>query len=128
MFEKNPLYLYSGKIERVLDGDTLDVTIDVGFNIKSKDRIRIFGVNAPEMSTPEGIKAKEFLEGLIQVNGLDIVFYSIKDKRETFGRYLGVLYFGKDALKLPPKSINKIILEAGHGKAKYISAGDLKEL
>lgn len=128
MFDKNPLYLYTGKIEKVIDGDTLDVTIDVGFNLKCKDRIRLFGVNSPEMSTPEGVEAKKYLESLIDGNGSDIIFYSIKDRRETFGRYLGVLYFGTGSESLANKSINKTILESGHGKAKYISAGDLKEL
>lgn len=128
MLEKNPLYFYSGTITRVLDGDTFDMSIDIGFNINTKDRIRLFGVNAPELKTPEGIKAKQFLEELIAQKGPEIVFYSIKDKRETFGRYLALVYFGnKNSFDLT-LSVNKMILNAGHGSAKYISASDLKEL
>jgi endonuclease YncB( thermonuclease family) len=87
------LYTYSAVIARVVDGDTLVVDIDAGFNIWLLDQtLRLNRVNAPEMKTPEG---KALTERLQFLTGQKIIIRTIKNyrlKKETqkdsFGRYL----------------------------------------
>ena len=54
-------FTYFAKLDRVIDGDTLLIEFDVGFFITLKEKIRLIGINAPEINTPEGKKAKKFI-------------------------------------------------------------------
>ena len=126
MINRSPFYFYNGKVLNIVDGDTFDAQLDLGFGLNWVQRIRLYGVNSPEMSTPQGQPAKDFLANLLTAK--EIVFYTLKDKKETFGRYLAIVYLGTKETYSTDKSVNKQILEAGHGAAKYISAKDLKEL
>lgn len=53
---------YPGIVDRVVDGDTVHVRLDVGFDLTVYARIRVFGINAPELSTDAGKQAKAFAE------------------------------------------------------------------
>ena len=89
------MYEYNCKIVRVVDGDTVDVDIDLGFNHWIHDeRIRLFGVDCPECRSrdPEekaaGLAAKDFVKGLLHDGGT----YTLTTKEKgKFGRYLGVI-------------------------------------
>jgi micrococcal nuclease len=83
------MYEYKAKIIRVIDGDTIDAEVDLGFNIKMVMKIRLAGINAPEMNTQEGKRTKDALLTLIE--GENVTLLSIKDKQEKYGRYLGVI-------------------------------------
>ena len=57
------LYTYVSEVIKIVDGDTLDLEIDVGFKTKQEHRVRFRGINCPEIGTPQGKKAKKFVEG-----------------------------------------------------------------
>ena len=68
MKEMKPQYIYKATVTKVVDGDTVDLLVDCGFNIIRKERIRFYGVDAWETRGEErerGLKAKEFVLNLI---------------------------------------------------------------
>lgn len=83
------MYEYKATILKVIDGDTVDVAIDLGLRIFTQQRIRLYGINAPEMRTPEGPAAKKRLAELLPI-GAEVVLRTRKDKLEKYGRYLGI--------------------------------------
>jgi endonuclease YncB( thermonuclease family) len=58
---------YKGVVDQVHDGDTVYVKLDLGFDITVYARCRIYGINAPELSTPEGKAARDFAQALLPV-------------------------------------------------------------
>lgn len=89
------MYEYNCKIVRVVDGDTIDVDIDLGFNHWIHgERIRLFGVDCPECRSRDkdekaaGLAAKDYVKGLLHDGGT----YTLTTKEKgKFGRYLGVI-------------------------------------
>jgi endonuclease YncB( thermonuclease family) len=80
------LFTYSATVEKVVDGDTLRVIVDLGFNVRTRQYIRLKGIDCPEMDTPEGKAAKRFVERALQ--GLE--FITLKTvKSDKYDRYLG---------------------------------------
>lgn len=57
---------YRGTVDGVHDGDTVNVILDIGFDLSIYTRIRVFGINAPELSTPEGKAARDFAKKLLK--------------------------------------------------------------
>lgn len=94
------MYEYNAKVIRVIDGDTLDVDIDCGFNVHVRDRVRLLGINTPEISGPkakeektEGLAAKAFVEQWV-ANNPRIVLKSFDAKKlsqEKYGRWLAIV-------------------------------------
>lgn len=83
------LYWYKGKVERVIDGDTLVVFCDVGFNTYYRLRCRLARVNAPEITRVEGVAARDFIKE--KVEGKEVIIRStFWDK---YGRALAEIYF-----------------------------------
>ena len=89
------MYEYKVANIEVVDGDTVDVDIDLGFGIWMKNqRIRLYGIDAPESRTKDkiekafGLAAKKRLEEILSMSD-DIVLRSVKDIRGKFGRILG---------------------------------------
>ncbi len=88
-------YIYNAIVTKVVDGDTLDLEVDLGFSVKVEHRIRLHGVDAYETSLrgdtteeekQKGIEAKAFLiERLLRKK---VVIETIKDKKGKYGRYL----------------------------------------
>lgn len=108
------MYQYKCKVLKVIDGDTVDVEVDLGFDIRAKMRFRLAGINAPEMNTPEGKQAREWLIKEMPVDA-EFTVETIKDRKEKYGRYLGTFYS-----KLDIVSINVRIVDAGHAvRAEY---------
>jgi len=85
-------YAYAATIDRVVDGDTLLVLIEVGFGIIVRDRLRLRGINCPEVSTPEGARAKRHVEKLLPP-GSTIVIKSHKDKTDIYGRFVADVFY-----------------------------------
>tara|TARA_R110000824_G_scaffold70165_1_gene180389 strand:- start:768 stop:1184 length:417 start_codon:yes stop_codon:yes gene_type:complete len=89
------MYEYACKVERVVDGDTVDVVLDLGFNILHKCRVRLYGIDTPESRTrnkDEKIRGKmagAFLENKINAGDKIIIRTELKDSRGKFGRVLG---------------------------------------
>jgi len=89
------MYDYACKVSRVIDGDTLDLEVDLGMDVRVMTRVRLNGIDAPEMNTPEGKQAKKFVEDWVSAYGaLGLEVDTIKDKKEKYGRYLAELYGG----------------------------------
>ena len=90
------MYEYNCKVVRVIDGDTVDVDIDLGFAVwLKKQRIRLFGVDTPESRTRDalekkfGIMAKNFVKGRLPVGSNQVLRTRLDDSRGKFGRILG---------------------------------------
>ncbi|MGL5691407.1 MAG: thermonuclease family protein [Bacteroidales bacterium] len=75
----------------VVDGDTFDANVDLGFGIITQQRFRIIGIDAPEMDSTEGFITKEYLKELI----CDQTVTLFSKKTDSFGRYLAELYITK---------------------------------
>jgi len=94
-FKEEDLYQYKAQVTRIIDGDTLDVNIELGFEISYKMRIRMYGIDAPESRTRnkaekvKGLETKEWLRA--KVEDKDIVIKTSKDRKGKFGRYLCIL-------------------------------------
>ena len=82
------LYNYRAVILRVVDGDTIDISADLGFNVYHKLRIRLAEINAPELSTPEGQKSKEWLETKVKPDQ-EVTVSTAKNPGDPYGRWLG---------------------------------------
>jgi len=110
------LYCYKAELSRVVDGDTVDAVLDLGFGIYHKLRIRLAGIDAPETRTrdlaekKEGKAAHKRLEELlIGASGRDgrFVVQTELDKRGKYGRILGTLFVGD-------VNINELLIQEGH--------------
>lgn len=110
----NMEYIYKIEVLRVIDGDTIDAEIDLGFDISIKKRIRLHGINAPEVRTRDktekakGIKAKEYLEKIIESQN-NILYLKSMDKGK-YGRCIGVLF----EVDFDNYSINDDMIREGH--------------
>ena len=105
---------YSCKLVRVVDGDTADAMIDLGFNVWVKNRIRFMGVDAWESRTRnkeekvKGLAAKAFVKDLLE-NSDEGKFSIISYGTGKYGRVLGELF-----VKGHEKSVNQLLLENRH--------------
>ena len=107
-------YIYKIKVTRVVDGDTIDAEIDLGFDLKLNKRIRLYGINTPETRTRDkeekkrGLAAKKFLQQIVDEQE-GILFLKSLDQGK-FGRCIGVL-FERD---FDDQSINDVLVQEGH--------------
>lgn len=85
-------YLYKITPGQVHDGDTLWTTIDLGFYLAHTVKIRLAGINAPELTTPAGVTAREALVDYIQTNPGQWTAQTFKDGEDKYGRWLATLY------------------------------------
>ncbi|HSV43495.1 MAG TPA: DUF1016 N-terminal domain-containing protein [Candidatus Bathyarchaeia archaeon] len=87
-------YTYAAMVNRVVDGDTILVAVEVGLGNLLKERLRLRGIDCPEVSTPEGKRAKKFVENLLPV-GARVVIHTQKTKTDIHGRFVADLFFGE---------------------------------
>ena len=115
------LYWYEGDVTRVIDGDTLVVLVDLGFNIFTKATVRLYGIDTPEKfgvkkdseEYKRGMAASGFTESWVKLNGPRVVLRSYSGKQlehEKYGRWLADVY----PTKAPSTSLNTALVEAGH--------------
>ena len=102
------MYEYNCKVKRVVDGDTVDVVIDLGFDIHFATRVRLYGMDTPESRTRNkdekvrGLMSKDFLKEWMEKD--DVIIRTRKDKKGKFGRVLGeMLGRGENVNKLMVK-------------------------
>ena len=105
------------EINRVVDGDTIDVTIDLGFDLSTKERVRVAGVDTPEKRTRDleekalGIDAtnwlKEKLEGAIDGEDDLVIRTELVGGMGKYGRLLGWLYIGDSTVSLNEQMIDE---------------------
>jgi micrococcal nuclease len=87
------MYTYKATIVDVYDGDTVTAVVDLGFRINFTIKIRLAGINTPEIrgvERPQGLISKQRLEELIL--NKKVILHTQKDRQEKFGRWLGVIY------------------------------------
>lgn len=115
------MYEYRCTVTRIVDGDTVDAEIDLGFDIVYKSRIRLFGVDTPESRTRDldekarGKLASAFLKD--KIDNAEFVKVQTKlDKKGKFGRVLGVMV--ADDLDLNQEMIRKNLAVAYYGQSK----------
>ena len=98
------MYEYNCEIKRVVDGDTVDVIIDLGFDIFYKSRVRLYGIDTPESRTRDkdekarGLMSKQYL--IDELEKGQVVIKTHKDKKGKFGRVLGEMYVGDKNINL----------------------------
>ena len=121
------MYDYKAKVNRVVDGDTVDVDIDLGFGIwLHSERVRIMGIDTPESRTSDdvekvfGLASKARLKELLEH---DVVLLTFKDEstgedaKGKFGRILG-------DFKVGDKTASQILIEEGHAVAYHGQSKD----
>ena len=101
------MYEYYTKIEKVVDGDTVDVFIDLGFSVWHKERIRLAGIDTAEKNTPLGKALKQFLVANIEGKTIRLQV----SKPDKYGRYLGVAFLKDSSI-----SINDQLIKANLAK------------
>ena len=126
------------KIDKVLDGDTIDVTIDLGFDLYKKERVRIAGVDTPEKRTRNleekelGIDAtnwlKKQLEDVLAGDDELIVRTELVGGTGKYGRLLGGLYVGDEQLSLNEQMITQGYAHAYDGGTKDMNLEKLREI
>tara|TARA_R110002020_G_scaffold449323_1_gene662413 strand:+ start:136 stop:552 length:417 start_codon:yes stop_codon:yes gene_type:complete len=124
------MYQYRATVTRVIDGDTVDCDIDLGFSVVlTKQRIRLYGIDTPESRTRDkeekkyGLLSKAFLQDSIDKAGDSLTIQTHKDGRGKFGRILGQL------IDSDGNCINDIMCEVGHA-APYFgqSKEDIRQI
>jgi micrococcal nuclease len=108
------MYTYKARLIRVIDGDTIDAEIDLGFNVSTRQRIRLYGINTPESRTRDqeekerGLAAKQ---RLIEILPREFMVETILNRRGKYGRVLGILWVNTDDVET---NVNDLLVEEGH--------------
>ena len=126
------------EINRVVDGDTIDVTIDLGFDLYKKERVRVAGIDTPEKRTRDleekalGLDATDYLKKKLEdtIAGDEelTIRTELKGGMGKYGRLLGWLYIGEDTV-----SVNEIMIDEGYawcydGGTKQKNFEELREI
>ena len=118
------MYTYEIKLDRVIDGDTIDAEIDLGFDVSIKKRIRFMGIDTPESRTRDleekarGLAAKDRVKQLLEgCNKIQLQSHGVG----KYGRCLGELFIdmvdGKEKVTL--ESINELLIKEGHAREYF---------
>jgi micrococcal nuclease len=103
---------YVRKVENIVDGDTIDVLIDLGFDILFASRVRLAGIDTPESRTSDkaekvlGLESKEYLKKYLKDAKSVIIKTEKMDSSEKYGRILGWVYVDGDTESINDKMIN----------------------
>ncbi len=104
------MYQYKAKIISVYDGDTVTAVVDLGFLVSKEMKLRLFGIDTPELrgeERPQGLIVRDILRE--RILNKEVIINSYKDKQGKYGRYLAtILLDGED--------INQWLLDNGHAK------------
>lgn len=106
-------FTYEGYISDVYDGDTVTATVVLGFQTLTVQKLRLYGINAPEMRGDEkeqGTITRDSLRN--KILGQKVTVQTIRDKKGKYGRYLAIIY--KDTL-----NINQWLVDKGLAKVQY---------
>ena len=124
------MYQYKAQVKAVIDADTIDVLIDLGFGVHTMQRLRLYGIDAPEMKTEAGKIAKEYVKSVLLGADASMFVYvrTLKDKKDKYGRKLAVLYFDpasmlldhdESKIEMMASSFNLQIVRNGHAVERY---------
>lgn len=85
------MYEYAARLDKVVDGDTVDLDVQLGFDITIRQRIRLLGINCAEHGTIAGDDATAYTRAWFNEHGPDLIVRTVRDKKEKFGRILGTI-------------------------------------
>ena len=121
-------FWYGATVIGVVDGDTVDLMVDLGFSVHHKIRVRLYGINTPESRTKDlkekelGLKAKKFVEDWI-TNHKWVFVNTIPDKNDKYGRVLARIY-SYDQIDDPKTAcLNIDMIQSGNAR-EYYGVGD----
>lgn len=121
------MYKYRCKLKKVVDGDTVDIDIDLGFDVWLKNqRVRLYGVDTPESRTKDleekkyGLAAKEYVKNFLDDEWL-VLQIETYDAAGKFGRILGSLY---RTTNYADQSLNEYLIEKYHAVPYYGQSKD----
>lgn len=112
-------FTYNAFVKDVIDGDTLVLSVDLGFRVYQLDRFRLKGVNTPETigrSKKKGLAAKLFVIGMVL--GKEVTIKTHKDENDKYGRFLAEVFINNQLL-------NQMLLDKGYAKP-YDGTGKVK--
>jgi len=101
------MFEYLAKVEKVVDGDTIDIAIDLGFSLHYKTRVRLAGIDTAEKNTNLGKQTKEYVKTTLEGKSFKIK----TTKPDKYGRILGELFLPDNT------SFNKALIEKGLAKS-----------
>ena len=105
------MYEYQARLARIIDADTVELDVDLGFRVSQRMVVRMAGIDAVERRDPRHKAALEFLR--FHLSGSSpLRIRTQKDSREKYGRYLAEIYYGEDT-----PSINTQMISAGYAVA-----------
>jgi len=113
------LYHYKAEVISVYDGDTITVMIDQGMKHFARVKVRMIGINTPELRTKDldekarGYAAKDYLKSRIE--GKTVVVHTVK--KGKFGRWLGVIWLYEEGMEELGESLNDEMIRMGHAVA-----------
>jgi micrococcal nuclease len=115
------MYNYKAKVDKIVDGDTIDVVIDLGFKISTHQRIRLEGINTPETYSvkhdsdeyKKGLAAKNFVIQRIGENNYDVIIATNRDTGK-YGRYIGTIWLADSETSLNDELVEKGFAEVAH--------------
>lgn len=111
------MYIYKAKVLKVLDGDSADVLIDLGCNVHIKERIRFYGIDAPETRTrnkiekEKGLMVKQYVKNAIEGKTIKIK----TNEKGKFGRYLATIWYDEKEQSLNDELVEKKMAKAYFG-------------
>ena len=124
------MYQYKAQVKSDIDADTIDVLVDLGFGVHTMQRLRLYGIDAPEMRSEAGKIAKEYVKSVLLGEDASMFVYvrTLKDRKDKYGRKLAVIYFDpvsmaddydEAKIEMMPNSFNLQIVRRGHAVERY---------
>jgi endonuclease YncB( thermonuclease family) len=116
--ERRQVYAYSAKVAKIIDGDTLWARIDFGFKVLAERKLRLRGIDSPELGTPEGARARDHLAATLAEAG---TFMVTTTKVDLFDRYLADLFVlpgeaDPAAVAREGRYVNRELIEEGFAR------------
>ena len=134
MQEKDPYVYRIRSVHKVVDGDTIDADIDLGFDISLTKRIRLAGVDTPESRTTDlkekalGLESKEWLKKKLEGAKDIIIKTELPDSTEKYGRIIGHLFINGETTSLNEQMITEGYALAYDGGTKNKNFDVLKQI
>ncbi len=121
------MYHYKAYLKRIVDGDTLDLNVDLGFTVHVNIRVRLYGVDAPETygvkhdseEYQAGMAAKQFVEEWFRLSQVDeqLTCYIRTKKTGKYGRWLAMVWKAEDDIDKTELSLNAELIASGNAQA-----------
>jgi len=129
------IYWYKAKAIRIVDGDTVDFEVDLGMNIFAVKRVRVYGINCPEIhgvrledtEYAEGMKAKDAVVKLLLDSNKDPVQCYLKthrDKTGKYGRFLAEIYIPEEDINWDPTYDGDKVSKQSCDGVEYVDLGE----